>query len=293
MMRLISVLIVCGLIASGVLAAAAQPPGDPLRPAVTNAVSPAIPAAVAQQPDPQPRADPLRPASTGAGVPPSPSTSRQVPNDPLRAAREKQQAAISRQRESVRKQAESVGAWLVPGSVAEVARPPDPPDLAKPEIPAPGAAHAASKVPCDPIAEESVAPIIEGAAKAQSVHPELLRAVIEQESRFHPCAVSPKGAKGLMQLMPDTAADLGVNDPFDPKENIEAGARYLRQLLDRYKGDLAQTLGAYNAGPSAVDQAGGIPNIRETRDYVQSIMQKVGTIPLDLPSIPMPKPIEN
>lgn len=211
-----------------------------------------------------------------------------MPNDPMRAAREKQQAAVARQWEAARKQAQSVGSWLVPGSVAEVARAPDSPD-----IPVSGAAQAASKAPCDPIAEELVAPIIDGAAKAQSVHAKLLHAVIEQESRFHPCAVSPKGAKGLMQLMPDTAAELGVNDPFDPKENIEAGARYLRQLLDKYKGDLAQTLGAYNAGPAAVDQAGGIPNFRETREYVQSIMQKVGTIPLDLPSIPMPKPIEN
>jgi soluble lytic murein transglycosylase-like protein len=262
--RLISVLIVCGLTGSGVSAQPAQTPGR------------------------QPLGNPLPTANSAAGVATSPSTSAQMPNDPLRAAREKQQAATARQWKSVQKQAESVGAWLVPGSVAEVARPPDPPD-----IPVSGAAHAPSKAPCDPIGEESVAPIIDGAAKAQNVHPNLLRAVIEQESRFHPCAVSPKGARGLMQLMPDTAAELGVNDPFDPKENIEAGARYLRQLLDKYKGDLPQALGAYNAGPTAVDQAGGIPNIRETRDYVQSVMQKVGTIPLDLPSIPMPKPIEN
>ncbi len=154
-------------------------------------------------------------------------------------------------------------------------------------------ASAMPRAPCDPIGEAMVAPLIDGAAKAQSVQPKLLHAVIEQESRFHPCAVSPKGAKGLMQLMPDTAAELGVNDPFDPKENIEAGARYLRQLLDKYKGDLAQTLGAYNAGPGAVDQAGGIPNFRETRDYVQSIMQKVGTIPTDVPDIPLAKPIQN
>jgi soluble lytic murein transglycosylase-like protein len=210
--------------------------------------------------------------------------------DPMRAAVEKQKAAMTRQRESVRKQAEAVGAWLVPGRDAALVPVSDPPggdDQASNE------AQAASKAPCDPIGEELVAPIIEVAAKAQSVHPKLLHAVIDQESRFHPCAVSPKGAKGLMQLMPDTAAELGVNDPFDPKQNIEAGARYLRQLLDRYKGDLAQTLGAYNAGPNAVDQAGGIPNFRETRDYVQSILHKVGTIPIDMPDVPMAKPIEN
>jgi soluble lytic murein transglycosylase-like protein len=211
----------------------------------------------------------------------------------MRAARERQRAAVVRQRESIRKQAESVGAWLVPDRDPDATLPADPAESAKPDIPASSAAQTASKAPCDPLGEALVAPIIDGAAKAQSVHPKLLRAVIEQESRFHPCAVSPKGAKGLMQLMPDTAAELGVNDPFDPKENIEAGARYLRQLLDKYKGDLGQALGAYNAGPTAVDQAGGIPNFRETRDYVQSILQKVGTIPIDLPSIQMPKPIEN
>lgn len=288
-MRLISALIVAGMIASAIIAQPAQPPSDPLRPPVTNAVSPAIPAVAVQPPALQPPANPIRPAR----APQSPSTSPKAPTDPLRAAREKQQAAVARQWESVRKQAEGVGAWLVPGREADLAPPPEPTGSANPETPASGAAHATSKAPCDPIGEESVASIIEGAAKAQSVHPKLLRAVIEQESRFHPCAVSPKGARGLMQLMPDTAAELGVNDPFDPKENIEAGARYLRQLLDKYKGDLPQALGAYNAGPSAVDQAGGVPNFRETRDYVQSIMQKVGTIPLDLPSIPMPKPIEN
>jgi soluble lytic murein transglycosylase-like protein len=208
----------------------------------------------------------------------------------MRAAKEKQQAAMARQLESVRTQAKSVGSWMVPGRGVETASPSYPPD---PPTPSSKDVQATSRAPCDPMGEAAVAAIIDGAAKAQSVHPKLIHAVIEQESRFHPCAVSPKGAKGMMQLMPDTAAELGVSDPFDPKENIEAGARYLRQLLDRYKGDLAQTLGAYNAGPAAVDQAGGIPNFRETRDYVQSIMQKVGTIPLDLPSIPMPKPIEN
>jgi soluble lytic murein transglycosylase-like protein len=124
-------------------------------------------------------------------------------------------------------------------------------------------------------------------------NPKLLRAVMERESGFHPCAVSPKGAKGLMQLMPDTAAQLGVKDPFDPKENVDAGAHYLKQMLDRYKGDLSQALGAYNAGPAAVDQAGGVPDIPETLDYVKSILQKLAPTRTDPPSIPPPKPIEN
>jgi soluble lytic murein transglycosylase-like protein len=75
--------------------------------------------------------------------------------------------------------------------------------------------------------------------------------------------------------MPDTAEQLAVHDVFDPKENIEAGAKYLKQLLDKYKGDLKLALGAYNAGPTTVDQAGGIPDIPETRDYVDSILKKL------------------
>jgi soluble lytic murein transglycosylase-like protein len=121
-----------------------------------------------------------------------------------------------------------------------------------------------------------VTPIIEGAAKAHELRPELLRAVIQQESAFRPCAVSSQGAQGLMQLMPDTVGRFGVKDAFDPQQNIEAGAKFLKQLIDKYKGDLAQALGAYNAGPETVDQAGGVPQIRETQDYVKAILEKVG-----------------
>ena len=115
----------------------------------------------------------------------------------------------------------------------------------------------AVEAPCDPLPSEKVGLLIANAADAQKLQPNLLRAVIERESGYRPCAVSAKGAKGLMQLMPGTAGDLAVRDPFDPKENIEAGAKYLKQLIDKYKGNLSQALGAYNAGPSAVDQAGG------------------------------------
>lgn len=208
------------------------------------------------------------------------------PKDSLLPGKDKQQNSAGKQWEAARKQAESVGAWLVPGRRA------DPPDFSASGKGAETLSSAADPA-CDVMSEESIAGIIEAAAKEQSVLPKLLHAVIEQESRFHPCAVSPKGAKGLMQLMPDTAAELGVTDPFDPKANVAAGAQYLKQLLDKYKGDMSQALGAYNAGPTAVDQAGGIPNIKETRDYVKSIMLKMGTMPPDPPSIPMPKPIEN
>lgn len=108
------------------------------------------------------------------------------------------------------------------------------------------------------------------------ISPSLLEAVVWQESRWRPNAVSPVGALGLAQLMPGTAKDLGVN-PFDPHANLEGGARYLRQLLDKFNGDLIKALAAYNAGPNRVERVGGVPNIRETKDYVASIMGRMSS----------------
>ena len=107
------------------------------------------------------------------------------------------------------------------------------------------------------------------------MQPKLIRGVIEQESAFHACAISAKGAKGLMQLMPSTIEQFKVTDVFDPQQNIEAGATFLRQLLDKYKGDLKLALAAYNAGPATVDKTGGIPDIKETQDYVERIMKRL------------------
>ena len=106
------------------------------------------------------------------------------------------------------------------------------------------------------------------------VDPELIRAVISAESGYNPTATSRKGAQGLMQLMPGTAQQLGVRDAYNPKQNIEAGVRYLRALLDKYDGDLDKALAAYNAGEGAVERAGGVPGIRETQNYVQKITDR-------------------
>jgi soluble lytic murein transglycosylase-like protein len=104
--------------------------------------------------------------------------------------------------------------------------------------------------------------------------PALIEALVWQESRWRENAVSPVGARGLAQLMPGTARELGVN-PDDPLANLEGGARYLRQQLDRFDGDVEKALAAYNAGPGRVEKAGGIPRIRETQTYVAAVMGRL------------------
>ncbi len=113
--------------------------------------------------------------------------------------------------------------------------------------------------------------IVKETAGRHRVDPALVRAVIQAESGGSPMAVSRKGALGLMQLVPGTAQKMGVNDAFDPEQNVDGGVRYLRMLLERYNGDLDKALAAYNAGPGAVDRAGGVPNFPETRAYVQKV----------------------
>ena len=112
------------------------------------------------------------------------------------------------------------------------------------------------------------------AAAAANVSPSLLAALVWQESRWNAQALSPKGAMGLAQLMPATARDLGVN-PADPIANLNGGARYLRQLLDQFDGNVEKALAAYNAGPGRVRSAGGIPAIAETQAYVTSIVRRI------------------
>jgi soluble lytic murein transglycosylase-like protein len=118
---------------------------------------------------------------------------------------------------------------------------------------------------------EDYDPLILLASRRHGVPAALVKAVIAAESSFDPGAVSPKGAMGLMQLMPGTAKDLGVDEPFHDEQNVHGGTRYLRWLFNRY-GDWLRTVAAYNAGPEAVERYGGVPPYRETREYVQRVL---------------------
>jgi soluble lytic murein transglycosylase-like protein len=130
------------------------------------------------------------------------------------------------------------------------------------------------------VENERYEPLILEHANRQALRPELVRAVIQVESGFNPRALSPKGAMGLMQLMPATARSLGVNNPWDPAQNIRGGTDYLRQLLDEYEGNEELALAAYNAGSGAVAKYGRrIPPYRETRDYVRKVGAAAGEAP--------------
>jgi soluble lytic murein transglycosylase-like protein len=139
----------------------------------------------------------------------------------------------------------------------------------QPQLPA-QAKIAAASLP----AQKSTEQIVSEASKLQGVDSDFIHSVIQQESSGNPRAVSRAGARGLMQLMPGTASQLGVANSFSPEQNVHGGTRYLRELLERYHGDAVKALAAYNAGPGAVDRYRGVPPYRETRLYVQRIVRQ-------------------
>jgi soluble lytic murein transglycosylase-like protein len=115
--------------------------------------------------------------------------------------------------------------------------------------------------------------MVSAASSSNNIDPDLIMILIGAESGFNANAVSPKGARGLMQLMPQTASRLGVSDPFDPVANVQGGTRYLRELLDRYHNDLTKALAAYNAGPNRVEQYRGVPPYAETQTYIAKVIE--------------------
>lgn len=178
--------------------------------------------------------------------------------DSIRAAMEE---SLQKQRDSVRTQAASA----VPGGGASSS-------FFTVPWPKPAAMLSAD---CDPLPRARVDELITKAATREGLKPEVIREVIQRESAAKPCAISVKGAQGLMQLMPATAEQFGVRDPFDPEQNVSAGAKFLKQLLTRYNGDLSLALAAYNAGPGTVDKSNGVPQNAETQAYVKEILKKL------------------
>ncbi|HWR50006.1 MAG TPA: lytic transglycosylase domain-containing protein [Bryobacteraceae bacterium] len=173
----------------------------------------------------------------------------------MEASIAKQRAAIEVQREAIARHAAALPVITITGPTAAV--------------------MPAAEPLCDPIQSRHITPMVQRAASVTGLAPDLLSAVIATESAGRPCAVSPKGAQGLMQLMPETAAMLGVKDPFEPVQNIDGGARYLSDLLERYGGDLPLALAAYNAGPGRVDAVRGLPPFRETVRYVDAVLARL------------------
>jgi soluble lytic murein transglycosylase-like protein len=173
--------------------------------------------------------------------------------------------SIAQQRAAVQKQVATIGAAKSNGAASFFT------------VPFPPAESGTTD--CEPLPRAQLDPLIQEAAAKTGIEPRLVRAVIDQESGGRPCALSARGAEGLMQLMPATADEYDVDDPFDPKQNVEAGTRLLRSLLDRYQNDPSLALSAYNAGSTRVDQAGGVPAIPETVDYVTAILEKLRLLP--------------
>jgi soluble lytic murein transglycosylase-like protein len=194
-----------------------------------------------------------------------------TPEDSVGRIRTAMNASIEKQRVSVRLQVQS--AQPDPGGFFTVPWPSSAPPAAGP-------------ADCDPLSTAELTPMVDIAAAKYGVQAKLVRAVIAKESGGRPCAVSVRGAQGLMQIMPVTAAELKLENPFDPQQNVEAGTHFLKTLLDRFSGDLKLALGAYNAGAGTVDKQGGVPTNAETQDYVTQILKALTEPPAGLGSPP-------
>ncbi len=179
--------------------------------------------------------------------------------DRIRAAME---SSLEKQRASVQAQARSAGASMTPWTAPTASAPVEQQSIMFQPL-------------CDPVAQPELSMMIDSAANKNGVSSSVVREVARQESGFRPCVVSPKGAEGLMQLMPATQDQFNVIDPFNPMASLDAGTKLLKQLLDRYHGDLSLALSAYNAGSGTVDKAGGIPQIPETQHYVSNILGRL------------------
>lgn len=183
-------------------------------------------------------------------------------------ARAAMESSLAQQRASVQRQAQAAGASMIPWTPPTASAPRENDSQSIMFNPM-------FKPLCDPIAQPELTDMIDNASTKNGVDPSVVREVARQESGFRPCVVSPKGAEGLMQLMPATQDQFQVTDPFNPMTSLDAGTKLLKQLLDRYHGDLSLALSAYNAGAGTVDKAGGIPQIPETQRYVSNILSRL------------------
>jgi soluble lytic murein transglycosylase-like protein len=208
---------------------------------------------------------------------------RPTPDEQYARAMAAMQGSLDRQQKSVRESLARLGAaWsadagMAPNSGSQAPAQTSPSDSF---FAAPWPAAEPLSIPnvqvldedCTPLETKEIDRLADQAGTRNGVSPGLLKSVMRQESGFKPCALSVVGAMGLMQLMPDTAESLHLDDPFDPAKNVDAGARFLRMMLDRYQGDTQLALGAYNAGPARVDKSGGVPSIPETIGYVNKVL---------------------